>query len=231
MAVDTALLEAAQRGHGYLRLYGWDPPCLSFGRNEPAARRYDRHRIETMRLDVVRRPTGGRAVWHEHEVTYAVAAPQAAFGSLRDAYVAIHHVIADGLRSLGIDARLAGTSRVPGRGAGSCFATPIGGEITVGGRKLVGSAQYRHGTALLQHGSILLDNRQDVVAGLLLEPTAPPDAIAISDLGDDPPSCSRVAETLAAAARAAWSGSWDVRDLAIPVDTDRYRDPAWTWRR
>ena len=81
MALDQWLLEQAdQSGAAFLRLYRWDPPCLSLGRNEPAARRYDRAAIERLGLDVVRRPTGGRAVWHEGEVTYAVAAPIAAFG-------------------------------------------------------------------------------------------------------------------------------------------------------
>jgi lipoate-protein ligase A len=86
MAIDQALLDEVDRGGevSYLRLYRWNPPCLSFGRNEPALARYDRAEIERLGLDVVRRPTGGRAVWHDDEVTYAVAAPVAAFGCLRD---------------------------------------------------------------------------------------------------------------------------------------------------
>src|SRR5439155_1096456 len=91
MAMDDALLdEADASGRAFLRLYRWSPPCLSFGRHEPAASRYDRAAIARLGLDVVRRPTGGRAVWHEHEVTYAVAAPVAVFRSLRDTYRAIH---------------------------------------------------------------------------------------------------------------------------------------------
>src|SRR5881398_298918 len=91
MAIDAALLaEAARTGRAFLRLYRFDPPCLSLGRNEPAATRYDRAAIARRRLDVVRRPTGGRAVWHEHEVTYAVAAPITTFGGLRPAYYTLH---------------------------------------------------------------------------------------------------------------------------------------------
>jgi len=75
MAVDVALLERADRmGEAFLRLYRFDPPCLSLGRNE-AAGGYDRAAIARRGVDVVRRPTGGAAVWHEHELTYAVAAP------------------------------------------------------------------------------------------------------------------------------------------------------------
>jgi lipoate-protein ligase A len=78
MAVDQALLERAGRlGERRLRLYRWHPHCLSFGRHEQALRRYDRDRIVASGLDVVRRPTGGRAVWHAGELTYAVAMPAA----------------------------------------------------------------------------------------------------------------------------------------------------------
>src|SRR5690606_19846924 len=73
MAADRALLDLAVReGVVVLRLYRWDPFCLSFGAHEPAARRYDRDRIAALGLDTVRRPTGGRAVWHARELTYAV---------------------------------------------------------------------------------------------------------------------------------------------------------------
>jgi len=152
MARDEGLLADADRtGAASLRLYRWDPPCLSLGRNEPAAR--------SPGIATVRRPTGGRSVWHEHEVTYAVAAPLALFGRLRNAYCAIHERLATALRSLGVDARLAGDRpilRLNDRPV-SCFATTVGGEILVDGRKVAGSAQVRRGAAFLQHGSILLD--------------------------------------------------------------------------
>ena len=90
MALDAAMLDRAEAtGRTLARLYRWAPPCLSFGRHEPAGRRYDRARIEDLRLDCVRRPTGGRAVWHARELTYAVAAPTS-FGSLPQAYRRIH---------------------------------------------------------------------------------------------------------------------------------------------
>jgi len=166
MAIDTGLLaEAARTGRAFLRLYRFDPPCLSLGRNEAAAH-YDRAAIGQRGLDIVRRPTGGRAVWHEHEVTYAVAAPVAAFGSLRNAYHTIHERIAAALRSLGADATLA-PHQPPSSGRvdqpASCFTTPVGGEVLVAGRKLVGSAQVRKRGAFLQHGSILLDGSQEIV--------------------------------------------------------------------
>src|ERR1043166_8422879 len=82
MAVDAALLApAAAGGAAVVPLYRWEPHCLSFGRHEPALRRYDGELVRTMGLDCVRRPTGGRAVWHARELTHSVAAPPARGGA------------------------------------------------------------------------------------------------------------------------------------------------------
>ena len=168
MASDAALLaESNVTGQAFLRLYRFDPPCLSLGRNEPADQ-YDQDAIARLGLDVVRRPTGGRAVWHQDEVTYAVVAPIAVFGGVRTAYHAIHERLALALRSLGVDATLAlDHPATPSRllqHPAPCFAAPSGGEVLVAGRKLIGSAQVRMRSAFLQHGSILLDGSQDVVS-------------------------------------------------------------------
>ncbi len=169
MSIDEALLEDVMRsGNAFLRLYRWDPPTLSIGRNQSMESVVDNG------VPVVRRPTGGQAVWHEHEVTYAVAAPIDIFGSLRKAYCEIHTRLARALRSLGVNAELARPPAVGPSGpfaslrAGSpaaCFAVPLGGEILVTDRKLVGSAQVRRRDAFLQHGSILLDGSQAPAGG------------------------------------------------------------------
>jgi len=154
MAMDEALLEeVACHGGAYLRFYRWDPPTLSLGRNQPNT--FDD-------VPIVRRPTGGQAVWHEHELTYAVVAPIAVFGSLRNAYCEIHTRLASALRTLGVEAVLAPAHPPirPSAHPASCFASSVGGEILHRGRKLVGSAQVRRGDAFLQHGSILLDGSQ-----------------------------------------------------------------------
>ena len=157
MKTDEALLEEVLRsGSAFLRLYRWDPPTLSIGRNQ---------QVVYEGIPVVRRPTGGSAVWHDDEVTYAVAAPIAIFGSLRRAYCEIHARLASALRTLGVDARLADAPVVrPSDRPVACFAAPAGGEIVVGGRKLVGSAQVRKRDAFLQHGSVLLDGSQQIVS-------------------------------------------------------------------
>ncbi len=228
MALDQALLEEADRsGAAFLRLYRWDPPCLSFGRNEPAAARYDREALERRGLAVVRRPTGGRAVWHEREVTYAVAAPIAAFGSLRESYRTIHERLAVALRTLGVDATLA-SDRPPVR-QGPCFASPVGGEVLVHGRKVIGSAQVRHGAALLQHGSILLDGSQEIVRAVSRQPTTVAGEITLREVLDRPVSF----EDVAGAIVRAWydAGTPNTLRRPPPPSAALYSDPAWTWRR
>src|SRR5881275_3412649 len=204
MAIDAALLDRANSGGvSFLRLYRFDPPCLSLGRNEPAAARYDRAAIARRGLDVVRRPTGGGAVWHEHEVTYAVAAPVATFGSLRNAYRTIHERVVAALRSLGVEATLAPhrpppSSRILDHPA-SCFATPVGGEVLVAGRKLVGSAQVRKGSAFLQHGSILLAGSQQVVTAVSRKPQAASTETTLARVLGRPVTFEEVADAIVAA--------------------------------
>ncbi len=233
MALDLALLRRAQQGAAFLRLYRWAPPCLSFGRNEPALRRYDRTRIAALGLDTVRRPTGGRAVWHEDEVTYAVAAPCSMFGSLPDAYIAVHRMLSRALERLGAPVTLADRpDRAPGPAAGACFASPVGGEIVSGGRKLVGSAQVREGTAFLQHGSILLTNGQNVVTDVSTHRSLEPSATSLSAVLERSVTFQEVADAAIAEAGATWDGRWtDHRLEPSPHDTAHFSDDAWTWRR
>ncbi|HYL20311.1 MAG TPA: hypothetical protein VEU74_01020 [Gemmatimonadales bacterium] len=203
MAIDASLLaESDATGRAFLRLYRFDPPCLSLGRNEPADQ-YDRAAIARLGLDVVRRPTGGRAVWHEHEVTYAVAAPVAAFGSLRGAYRAIHERLVAALRSLGADATLARHRPPPSSTVvdhpASCFATHVGGEILVAGRKLVGSAQVRKGDAFLQHGSILLAGTQAIVRVVGIRPSVGSRDTTLSAVLGRPVTFDEVADAIVAA--------------------------------
>ena len=168
MAVDVAMLErTVETGDAFFRCYQWAPHCLSFGRHEPALRRYDVERIRAEGISCVRRPTGGRAVWHARELTYAVSAPLSAFGGLREAYAAIHGLLAAAIGALGIKALLAPRSSLtPGLASGPCFAAPVGGEVLAQGKKVVGSAQLRNGEAFLQHGSMLLEDDQSLVGDL-----------------------------------------------------------------
>ncbi len=236
MALDQALLDEAERtGEGYLRCYQWGPWTLSFGRNEPALRRYDRAAIEGRGLAVVRRPTGGRAVWHAAECTYAVAAPVAVHGSLPAAYQAIHATIARAVERLGTRASLAPATRPLAVGAGACFAAPVGGEVLLGARKVAGSAQLQQGTALLQHGSILLEGDQRVVAEVTVGAAPAGSEVALSAVLGRRVGFAEMAEGLAHEAQA-WGGTWRVSGAEVAEElaarhAARFQDPAWTWRR
>ena len=237
MAIDQALLDRAdQHGESWLRLYTWSPHCLSFGRHEPATRRYDVDRIADMGIDTVRRPTGGRAVWHSKELTYALVAPSASFGSLRSAYTEIHGMLASALRGMGLTASLARrTGSIP-LDAGACFSQAAGGEVMNGTQKVVGSAQFRLGRALLQHGSILLQDEQQLVRVLARQDSS------ISGDVFRPTSTNELSgpdliDAIARAARVRWQGTWHriFRPDELLQAASRYypqfRSPAWTWSR
>ncbi|MDH5642729.1 MAG: lipoate--protein ligase family protein [Gemmatimonadota bacterium] len=234
MAIDDALLREAGGGIASFRLYRWDPPCLSFGRNEPALTRYDKDRIAALGLDTVRRPTGGRAVWHDREITYALAAPINVFGTLRESYGEIHAVLARALRSLGVDADLAQVARgrTPSLKAGACFAAPVGGEVTVRGKKLVGSAQVRESDAFLQHGSILLEDGQDLVQQITVGQQSPMHTTSLKDELNRVVSFDEVADSITQEIKAAWIGKWDRKtDSPTGLSRDKFGTSEWTWRR
>ena len=237
MAIDCALLDLVRaEGGAVLRVYRWAPWCLSFGRHEPALRRYGKEKVIARGVDVVRRPTGGRAVWHARELTYALAQP-AADVSLRDSYRAIHGMMAEAVRRLGAPALLAANPpRVPGVGAGACFAQPVGGEVVVAGRKVVGSAQLREDGALLQHGSMLLEDDQSLVRELAGDGRQATGEIALRVALGRPLPFEEAAGAVQEAA-----GAWEP-GLARLTDPDtilrlaarheaRFKSPEWTWSR
>jgi lipoate-protein ligase A len=172
MARDQVLLEQVVAGKSLpaLRLYGWRPPCLSLGRHQEVGTAVDLDFCRSNGIDVVRRPTGGRAVLHHLELTYAVISPLAPISHhLQDAYTNLCRPLVEACRELGIDAELT-TGEVninlPGpRTAIPCFKAPAAGEVVVGGRKLIGSAMRFHRGVILQHGAILLDWDGNLQAG------------------------------------------------------------------
>jgi lipoate-protein ligase A len=240
MALDEALMLRARRtGETVLRVYGWATPTLSLGRNQRARGEYDEAALRRAGVGIVRRPTGGRALLHDHEITYSVTAPADSVESIPVAYERINTLLLTALDTLGVPA---GIARPDGRAAlpsaAPCFAEPATGELVFGNRKLVGSAQWRDGGALLQHGSILVDDDQSLISSFMISavPMPPPPATLRSALGRAP-GPEEVAEAM-------WSA---VRTLADPgaaplildaesrLDAERlaerYRDPSWTWRR
>ncbi len=238
MALDEALLERAREtGDAFCRVYTWVRPTLSLGRNQVAAGRYDLARARELGVDVVRRPTGGRAVLHHRELTYAVAMP--AEGSLRESYERINRLLTGALALLGAAAAPAAVEgRSPAPSLAPCFELPTRDELVVEGRKLVGSAQWRDEGALVQHGSILVDDDQGLVRELTLAPLppVPPPATLRTVLGRAP-SGEELVEALLRVVRATedpgarrWDGD-DALRASVARLRERYLDGAWTWRR
>jgi lipoate-protein ligase A len=187
MTVDRALLERAEvhsRPVTWVRLYSWDRPTVSLGRNQtPAA--VNRAFCKQNSIPIVRRPTGGRAVYHADELTYSVISnDQAVFpmGSILETYHSIALVLQDGLSQLGIQSVLAQRNRElypatedqfePGPGKPPCFASASRYELLVGGRKIAGSAQRRLRRSFLQHGSIPIRIESREMARALAMPTS-----------------------------------------------------------
>jgi lipoate-protein ligase A len=240
MALDDAMgARARTSGMAVGRVYGWTQPVLSFGRHQRTAGLYDRAAASERGISFVRRPTGGRAVLHSREITYCVAAPEHAWGSLMQAYRTINELLVDALRQLGVEATVADPNTKPPRPiVGACFEEPVAGEIVAGGRKLVGSAQWRSDGVLLQHGSILIDDDQRLATELLLDPGPyPPTAATLRDLLGRAPAPEEFERALACAVARRFGRTPD----AVELDGDltalaerrlaHYTSDGWTWRR
>lgn len=244
MARDTALLaRAARTGETVFSIYSWVKPTLSLGRHQPAAGRYDVKRIRDAGMDIVRRPTGGRAILHHREVTYSVTAPldDGVEPGLRATYNRINRILLDGLSRLGVAAALAApATRAPVPSVMPCFEEPGEGEVVAEGRKLVGSAQWRDGSALLQHGSILIDDDQSSLPELALtdgdEHTRAPEPATLHALMGRAPALTEVASAMFTAVRsledehATTIEEAEVREDALQ-SVPRFLDEEWTWRR
>jgi lipoate-protein ligase A len=239
MAVDLALMERARRTGEYVfRIYTWKAPTLSFGRNQTALGRYDQDRIRSQGLQVVRRPTGGRAILHWREVTYSVTGPASDAVGLRQSYERINRILQEGLRLTGVPVQVATPeSRAERPSAAPCFASPSAGEMTTEGRKLVGSAQWREDGALLQHGSILIEDDQSTLASLMLEPPPPlPPPGTLRDALGRIPTVDEVATNMFAAVRAIEDGDATVVDVdEVVAEGEKvvahFLNDEWTWRR
>jgi lipoate-protein ligase A len=161
MAVDEAILEHVERGDVLptLRLYAWDPPCLSLGRAQPFTD-VDTVRLEAHGWDVVRRMTGGRAILHTDELTYSVTGPvdePRLAGTVLESYNRLAGALLAAVHDLGLPVEMKeGKAESSGEPNPVCFEVPSTYEITVGGKKLIGSAQARRKDGVLQHGSLPL---------------------------------------------------------------------------
>lgn len=164
MRIDEHLLESGpQMGAALVRFYTWATPSLSFGANQTLGPEID-DRCAAAGVETVRRPTGGGAVLHDGDVTYAVVAPIPSDGVLAT-YRWVAEPLIEGFARMGLDARVVEHSGA-GRTA-ACFASPTGADLEVGGRKVCGSAQVRRAGWFLQHGSIPIADVRGLTSHLL----------------------------------------------------------------
>jgi len=175
MAVDEAILEYIGRNESRptLRLYAWDPACLSLGHAQPFSD-VDVNRLKARGWEVVRRATGGRAILHTDELTYSVIAPNdepRVAGTVLESYNRLALALLVAIKDLELAVEMK-EGKADGNGTPNpiCFEVPSTYEITVDGKKLIGSAQARKKEGVLQHGSLpLTGNLARICQALVFE--------------------------------------------------------------
>ena len=182
MALDEALLDWHSEGKipPVIRFYGWEPATLSIGYFQKVEKEIDLEAVKAHGLGFVRRPTGGRGVLHEHELTYSVIVSEdhpEMPNTVTEAYRVISEGILKGFHQLGLEAYFAVPKTDEERSAlknprsAVCFDAPSWYELVVEGRKVAGSAQTRQKGVILQHGAILLDLDEDKLFSLFKYPS------------------------------------------------------------
>jgi lipoate-protein ligase A len=249
MAVDEAILDRYARSPAAtpptLRLYGWDPPALSLGKGQPSATSHDPDYLRQAGIDLVRRPTGGLAVLHENERTYAVVAGlgiEPFSAGVLENYNRVAVALEAAMRRLGANAdsvtRPAGSPEGGASSGPSCFDLVSAHEIAVAGCKLIGSAQLRRRRAFLQHGSILLASdpvRLGNALGAEHKPSRFTDLLSI--LGRTP-GTEEVDRSVIAAFEESFRAELEPGDLttgellrASALMRDKYGSDGWTLTR
>jgi lipoyl(octanoyl) transferase len=227
MAADEALLESAMRGVASLRFYMWSVPTLSLGYFQPAE---DRAREANLaHLAWVRRSTGGAAIVHHHELTYALALPSGKEWASAEHWICrFHHILQRVLAGHGVRSHAVVCGEEQKLGAVVCFLHQTPGDLLIGGSKVAGSAQRKMRGALLQHGSILLHRSEYVpnLAGICDIPSAP--RLAPNQLADKLKA--------AFAADTGWelvSGAWTAEELSrtAAIRAEKYANPSWNEKR
>ncbi|MCM3080244.1 lipoate--protein ligase family protein [Brevibacillus invocatus] len=182
MAVDEAILQLHGEGKvpPTVRFYTWDPATLSIGYFQKAVKEINLEEVHRQGLGFVRRPTGGRAVLHDKELTYSVIVSEEhpkMPSSVTEAYKIISMGLLHGFQNLGLSAEMVSLAseeekeKYTSPGSSACFDSPSWYELVVEGKKVAGSAQTRQKGVILQHGSILLDMDVELLFSLLNFPS------------------------------------------------------------
>ena len=158
MELDLKMLQDAilsQSQHAFVRFYNWSPKCISLGKNQAFEEFYN-----DLGIDIVRRPTGGRALLHDKELTYCFVSPIKKGQSIIESYMDISDALILGFKRLGIELEYASARS---KNLRYCMNISCGADVSYNGKKLIGSAQFRSRGYLLQHGSILYDIDYELV--------------------------------------------------------------------
>ncbi len=224
MAADEAMLESAAAGVASLRFYTWTEPTLSLGYFQPADAR-----AATPGVPWVRRSTGGAAILHHHELTYALTLPAGVAWHTGEPWVCrVHHLLRDELAEAGLAAKAVVCGEEQTLGEVLCFLDQTAGDLLVEGSKVAGSAQRKWKGALLQHGSILLRR----------SPHAPHLPGIFDFAGREPFTAeglaARLAGRIAVSAGCAVEGDdWTPGERArtTTIRAEKYADPSWNGKR
>lgn len=258
MAIDEALLQACitgQPGFPSLRLFAWREPTLSIGIMQGLEEDVNLNTISSLHIPLVRRPTGGRAVLHEFELTYSIVGSERdplLSGNVVESYRKISGALVAALEYLGLQAELApaGAHRAANHRAASCFEEPADYEVSINGRKVIGSAQARRHGCILQQGSILLGLDVDKLVSVLKFDSEAAREVAAQRLGRRMTSVGAALDlpqpldyaTMAQALRIGFSQTMDVtlsdgeltaeeRAAAEQLRAEKYANDEWTLLR
>ncbi len=259
MALDEALLEWHSKGEigPVLRFYEWEPATLSIGYFQRVEKEINLDEVKKYGLGFVRRPTGGRGVLHEHELTYSVIVSESYPNmpeTVTEAYRVISGGVLEGFRNLGLDA----TFSVPQTAQQSddlkkpksavCFDAPSWYELVVEGKKVAGSAQTRQKGVILQHGAILLSLDVDKLVSLFtfkseeqreqMRKNLPEKAVAIDRLVDRPVTVSECADAFSKGFELALDMKLEPMELTeqqlqyvFEIERNKYANDDWTFRK
>ncbi|KXH87465.1 biotin/lipoate A/B protein ligase family protein [Sporosarcina sp. HYO08] len=259
MALDEALLEWNSRGEigPVLRFYEWEPATLSIGYFQSVDKEIDMEQVEKHGLGFVRRPTGGRGVLHEHELTYSVIVsedypdmPE----TVTEAYRVISSGLLEGFRNLGLDAEFSvprsarQSEELKNPKSGVCFDAPSWYELVVEGKKVAGSAQTRQKGVILQHGAILISLDEDKLVSLFkfnserlrerVRKSLPEKAVAIDRLVDRTVTVDECVEAFSTGFEKALDMTLVPLELTDEqlayvkeIEEKKYANDAWTFRK
>lgn len=240
MAVDEALAASCrtEATAPTLRLYAWERPSISLGYFQRPDEVVDLDRCRDAGVPVVARTTGGRAVYHHHEVTYSLVAPipHPLFPpTIKGTFAAVAHALAAGLAELGVavdtwaDDRGSAIRTKPGGRSPFCFESVSWYEITLGGKKLIGSAQRRWKAAFLQHGSLLLAYEPEAATPWFQAASGSPASRRVTGLNAEGRSFTR--DDVCSALVAGWERAFGIRFVLGTLTTAEAASVAETSHR